>query len=141
MATSSVTANSMNQMLAGYARNLGFSEVRMEQDIGTNISILMVKYPDGTTAATHFVAGAPPQAIISALKKMAKNKANVLDMRMNAVESMDDFLSLLNRAKEQARQVDSVMLTPDQVQTLEIEGVSTLYGCNVIVDGTPNASY
>jgi hypothetical protein len=143
-------SNHMNQMLAGYARNLGFSEVRIENRPGSYHSVLRVTYPDGTSAAAHFIEGAPPEQIIEMLKKMARSKANVLDIRMNAVESEDDFRALLYRAREQNRHIDTVIVTPDQKAALAQSaatlmningGLDKLYGCDLLVERQPNASY
>jgi len=69
---------------------------------------------------------------------------NRLDLRYNNIEDMNDFLTLVSRQQEKNPGVDTVILTPQQVQTLIVktmtaEGrpdligqpIMTLYGYKV----------
>jgi hypothetical protein len=46
---------------------------------------------------------------------------NELDMRPHAIEGLADFMALLRRSKEQARPIDTVLITPEQFDALRAE--------------------
>lgn len=67
---------------------------------------------------------------------------NMLDLRDRAIETMDDFLTLVNREKEQNRNIQTVILTPNQWETLlagkdgltAVSGrIRTLYGYEIVL--------
>lgn len=67
-------------------------------------------------------------------------ESTTLDMRYNALESIEDFLLLVNREHEKNHFIDTVMITPDQADDLtnlakEFGGVAgpikTLYGYKI----------
>lgn len=130
MAISSVTS-SMKDQLGYAAAKFGFDDIQVQEDL-SSLNVWRITCRIGRKQVGISVNDRNPRAWIAAIEKLSRsvdhNTDHIMDLRHNAVESMDDFRALLHKAHVQNRRIDEAWITPEQKQTLITQVDATMIG-------------
>lgn len=113
-------STSQNEVLRSLSRRFGFDDIRVEPEMNSNMLTFILTRGDEVTAI-RVDRSAPPSLIFNELQKKAGEltPTNIIDLRSNAIESMDDVQYFINKAREQGRKTDTIEMLPDQVAAIQ----------------------
>jgi hypothetical protein len=121
MAVSMTRPNAGQQLMDYYKKLFGFKSLSIQHSVDTHeISVTAVRgrhqvfkrQPDGVTIFGNTKAMDIMQELDKQLGEFE------VDLRYNSIESLNDFMALVSRELERNTAIDSVVLTPDQLDTL-----------------------
>lgn len=131
----STSNNLLDTIAKQWADEFDLSEVSFEQDIETMTMAIRLRRGKNQMMfkvdASLFGIGdiqrglrAVKDQVYIAQKKLPQNR---LDLRYNAIEGMNDFLTLVSREREKnPNEIDTVVLTPEQSHLLQREAMQNV---------------
>lgn len=137
MAAITTQIDRANRQLADLADYTGLQIRLVRQPHSSAYYMLIVTDPATFTAAQatlridtdmnelHAIAMRAVRVVHEQAKRNAAPKPNELDMRRNNIESVNDYLTLLNRSKHDMKPIDTVIVTPEQYRTVLADTAAT----------------
>lgn len=110
----------MNAQLDFLKHLYNLKDLRLHTSNTSASDLLELITKDGRMASFHV----PPSAGLHDIQRLIESlnlsrfTENVIDMRMNSIEGIPDFLALIKRAKEDRRHTDEAVVTRDQFNIL-----------------------
>lgn len=124
MAVSTTTNAASNDMLRYLADRYGVAEIRVENNMqmGPDAMRLIVRHKDGGTSIGQFRDDRrDPRPMLNMLEALAKSRPNVLDLRENSIEGLDDIAALIDHAKRHKTDTSELLITPEQADLLKAD--------------------